>query len=232
MASSVSHDLRHHLSAIYANAEFMSDPHARDEERDELLTEVRDGVQGMTNLIESLLLFSQTGQVLQIRHESLTYLVERTVSSVHQHPECRDVAIAAEGLPAVTAWVDGTKLGRALYNLILNACQAARNGLYPPAVSVTLAEDDEKIRIGIADNGRGVPAAIRHTLFQPFVSAGKENGVGLGLTLAQHIAQEHGGEVRLELSVAGNTSFSVILYKRWLSAHQPTVTEPAVFEEH
>ncbi|HEX4320111.1 MAG TPA: HAMP domain-containing sensor histidine kinase [Acidobacteriaceae bacterium] len=232
MASSVSHDLRHHLSAIYANAEFMSDPHARDEERDELLTEVRDGVQGMTNLIESLLLFSQTGQVLQIRHESLTQLVERTVSSVHQHPECRDVAIAAEGLPAVTAWVDGTKLGRALYNLILNACQAARNGVYPPVVSVTLAEDDEKIRIGIADNGRGVPAAIRHTLFQPFVSAGKENGVGLGLTLAQHIAQEHGGEVRLELSVAGNTSFSVILYKRWLSAHQPTVTEPAVFEEH
>jgi nitrogen-specific signal transduction histidine kinase len=76
-----------------------------------------------------------------------------------------------------------------------------------------------------------VPAAIRHTLFQPFVSAGKENGVGLGLTLAQHIAQEHGGEVRLELSVAGNTSFSVILYKRRLLAHIPKDADTAVVEE-
>ena len=231
MASSVSHDLRHHLSAIYANAEFMSDPHAGDEDRNELLMEVRDGVHGMTNLIESLLLFSQTGQVLQIRYESLTQLIERTISSVHQHPECREVQIVSTGLPIVEASVDGIKLGRALYNLILNACQAARNGVYPPMVTVSLAEDEEKIRIGIADNGRGVPQAIRHTLFQPFVSAGKENGVGLGLTLAQHIAQEHGGEVRLELSVAGNTSFSVILYKRGLRAHNSKGAEIAVTEK-
>jgi signal transduction histidine kinase len=232
MASSVSHDLRHHLSAIYANAEFMSDPHAGDEDRNELLLEVRDGVQGMTNLIESLLLFSQTGQVLQIRYESLTQLVERSVSSVHQHPECREVQIVMGSLPIVEASIDGIKLGRALYNLILNACQAARNGMFPPVVTVTLAEDEEKIRIGIADNGRGVAPAIRHTLFQPFVSAGKENGVGLGLTLAQHIAQEHGGEVRLELSVAGNTSFSVILYKKSLLAHIPKSTAIAAVGKH
>ena len=56
MASSVSHDLRHHLSAIYANAEFMSLAHTGNEERTELLVEVQEGVQGMTELIESLLL--------------------------------------------------------------------------------------------------------------------------------------------------------------------------------
>jgi len=231
MASSVSHDLRHHLSAIYANAEFMSHPQADEEERNELLMEVKDGVQGMTNLIESLLLFSQTGQVLQMRHDSITQLVERTVYSVHQHPECREVQILTADLPVVEAWVDGTKLGRALYNLVLNACQAARNGSYPPVVTISLAEDEEKIRIGIADNGRGVPAAIRQTLFQPFVSAGKENGVGLGLTLAQHIAQEHGGEVKLEQSSAGHTSFCVILYKRWLLAYSRNHAEPAVARE-
>jgi signal transduction histidine kinase len=231
MASSVSHDLRHHLSAIYANAEFMSHPKAGVEERAELLIEVKDGVQGMTNLIESLLLFSQTGQVLQMRFESITQLLERTISSVHQHPECREVQILAADLPMVEAWVDGTKLRRALYNLILNACQAARHGSYPPMVRVSLAEDEEKVRIGISDNGRGVPAAIRHTLFQPFVSAGKENGVGLGLTLAQHIAQEHGGEVKLEQSVAGNTSFCVILHKSWLLAYSHKHPESVVVEE-
>jgi signal transduction histidine kinase len=231
MASSVSHDLRHHLSAIYANAEFMSHPQAGVEERNELLIEVRDGVQGMTNLIESLLLFSQTGQILQMRYESITQLVERTVSSVHQHPECREVQILAVDLPVVEAWVDGTKLGRALYNLVLNACQAARNGNYLPVVEVSLAEEGERVRIGVSDNGRGVPAAIRQTLFQPFVSAGKENGVGLGLTLAQHIAQEHGGEVHLEESVAGKTSFCVILNKSWLLAYSRKHAGPALVEE-
>ena len=71
---------------------------------------------------------------------------------------------------------------------------------------------------------------IRHTLFQPFVSAGKENGVGLGLTLAQHIAQEHGGEVKLEQSRDGNTTFCVILNKRWLLAYSRKHAEPVLVE--
>jgi signal transduction histidine kinase len=227
MASSVSHDLRHHLSAIYANAEFMSLAETGNEERLELLLEVREGVQGMTDLIESLLLFSQTGQALRMRHDSITMLVERILYSVRQHPECRDVQILAPDLKHVEAWVDGTKLGRALYNLVLNACQAARHGGGQPTVTVTLDEDEEKLRIGITDTGKGVPASIRRTLFQPFVSAGKENGVGLGLTLAQHIAQEHGGEVKLEQSVPGETTFSVVLYKRALSDFSRSQADPA-----
>jgi signal transduction histidine kinase len=227
MASSVSHDLRHHLSAIYANAEFMSLDQTGNEERLELLLEVREAVQGMTDLIESLLLFSQTGQVLHMKYESITLLLERALYSVRQHPECRDVQILAADLKHVEAWVDATKLGRALYNLVLNAAQAAKKGGGQPTVTVTLTEDEEKLRIGISDNGKGVPVSIRRTLFQPFVSAGKENGVGLGLTLAQHIAQEHGGEVKLEQSVPGQTTFSIILYKRALLAFSRNHAETA-----
>jgi signal transduction histidine kinase len=227
MASSVSHDLRHHLSAIYANAEFMSLAQTGNEERLELLLEVREAVQGMTDLIESLLLFSQTGQSLHMKYESITMLVERVLYSIRQHPECREVHILAADLQHVDAWVDGTKLGRALYNLVLNACQSAKHGDGRPTVTVTLTEDEEKLRIGITDTGKGVPQSIRRTLFQPFVSAGKENGVGLGLTLALHIAQEHGGEVRLEHSVPGDTTFSVILYKRALLDFCRSQAEPA-----
>jgi signal transduction histidine kinase len=227
MASSVSHDLRHHLSAIYANAEFMSLAQTSNDERLELLLEVREAVQGMTDLIESLLLFSQTGQALNLRYESISLLVERILYSVRQHPECREVQILAVDLKSVDAWVDGTKLGRALYNLVLNAGQSARHGGGQPTVTVTLTEDDERLRIGISDTGNGVPASIRRTLFQPFVSAGKENGVGLGLTLAQHIAQEHGGEVKLERSTPGETTFSVILYKRALLASRRAQVEAA-----
>ena len=154
MASSVSHDLRHHLSAIYANAEFMSLAQTASEERKELLLEVQEGVQGMTDLIESLLLFSQTGQVLHLHRESIAALIERTVHTVRRHPECREVTILTANLEPVEAWIDGGKLGRALYNLLLNACQAARkNGENSPTVVVTLSQDEEKLRIGICDSG-------------------------------------------------------------------------------
>ncbi len=219
MANSVSHDLRHHLSAIYANAEFMSHARAGAEERAELLQEVKEGVQGMTDLIESLLLFSQTGQVLHLHQESLASLIERTACTVRRHPECREVKILTANLEPVDAWVDGRKLDRALYNLLLNACQAARkNSEASPTVVVTLSENEERLRISIQDSGRGVPASIRDTLFQPFVSANKENGTGLGLTLAQYIAQEHGGEVMLEESSQGRTVFSILLYKKALQS--------------
>ncbi len=229
MASSVSHDLRHHLSAIYANAEFMSLPQTGKEERQELLLEVEEAVQGMTDLIESLLLFSQTGHALHLRCECLGLLIERTIHSVRRHPECRDVQILTSNLEPIEAWVDGRKLGRAVYNLVLNACQAAKKGIGPPTVTISLSETPDKLRISIGDTGRGVPAAIRDTLFQPFVSAGKENGVGLGLTLAQHVAQEHGGEVRLDESGPGKTVFSILLYKQALQTlgHTQTGSDPA-----
>jgi len=213
MASSISHDLRHHLSAIYANAEFMSLARADAAERSELLIEVKEAVREMTDLIESLLLFSQTGQMLQRQTESLAQIIDRTVHSVRQHPECRMVQIVAAGLPPVEAPVDGAKLGRAIYNLLLNACQASRRGAVPPGVTISLSEDDKRIRIAVSDTGTGVPSSILDTLFQPFVSVGKVNGTGLGLTVAQHIAQEHGGEVKLEESDAGGTTFSILLYK-------------------
>ena len=228
MASSVSHDLRHHLSAIYANAEFMSLTHTGSEERTELLLEVREGVQGMTDLIESLLLFSQTGEILHLHCESIASLIERTVHTASQHPECREVRILTPSLEPVDAWVDSGKFGRALYNLLLNACQAARSGVGAPTVMVTLSQDDEKIRIAISDSGSGVPPSIRDTLFQPFVSANKENGTGLGLTLAQHLAQEHGGEVKLEETSPGRTVFSILLYKHALLLLARSFAERAV----
>jgi signal transduction histidine kinase len=227
MARSVSHDLRHHLSAIYANAEFLSLAKTGNEERAELLLEVRDAVQSMTDLIESLLLFSQTGQTLHLHYESVSLLVERTIQAVHQHPDCRDVQISAADMSPVEAWIDARKLGRALYNLLLNACQAAKTGTPKPVVSITLSDDEEKVRIRIRDSGPGIPNSIRQTLFQPFVSAGKENGVGLGLTLALHIAQEHGGEVRLEESTPGRTVFCILLYKQALQAFGRRQSEPA-----
>jgi signal transduction histidine kinase len=219
MASSISHDLRHYLSAMYANAEFMSDGAMPQLEREELLQEVRTAVQGMTDLLDSLLLFTRTGRALYPEYQSLDAIVENAAHMVRSHPASRDVKIVLDGLAPLMAWVDAKKLGRAVYNILLNGCQAARKGSGPPTVVLTLLEDAESIFIQIADNGSGVPDAVRQTIFLPFVSEGRESGTGLGLTLAQQIAQEHGGSITLKETVDRSTVFTIVLSKAALQMH-------------
>ena len=216
MASSISHDLRHYLSAVYANAEFLGYDAASPSERAELLAEVRLGVEGMTELIDSLLLFSRTGQALQPTYESLPFLVERALHLVRTHPDAQDVSFAFDALPQIEIWMDALKVERAIYNLLLNGCQAAKLNTRTASVHISLSETEEWIRLYITDNGPGVPDSIRVTLFQPFVSEGKQGGAGLGLTLANKIAQEHGGSVALEESQPGRTVFSLSLAKATL----------------
>jgi signal transduction histidine kinase len=226
MASSISHDLRHFLSAVYANAEFLGYENIAPEERLELLGEVRHGVRGMTDLIESLLLFSRTGESLQLSCESLSFLLERALGMVRAHPDAQDVHFHVDPTPQVEAWLDALKIERALYNLLLNGSQAARQGAETPTIRVSLADEGDQFVFRVCDNGPGVPESVRVTLFQPFVSEGKTSGVGLGLTLAHKIAQEHGGGVTLEESRAGYTVFRMSLSKSTLrqfeeSAHTP-----------
>lgn len=225
MASSISHDLRHYLSAVYANAEFLGSWSVGREERAELLSEVKMGVQGMTELIESLLIFSRTGQHLQTSYESLSLVLERAIAMVRAHPDAQGIAIGCDALPSLEGWIDGKKLERALYNLLLNGCQAARKGSGPPRVRVSLVDTADWITFHVVDSGPGVSEHIRVTLFEPFVSDGKLGGVGLGLTLADRIAREHGGAVTLEASEPGHTVFSLSLAKSTLHAFEVSANE-------
>lgn len=211
MASSVSHDLRHYLAAVYANAEFLASGRLSESERNEIFGDIRAAVLGTTDMIESLLILSRTGASTTRVLESMPQLLERTVALFRAHPDAEGVRIitrvgdSTEG----TALVDGKQIERAFYNLLLNACQAARTGSAEPVVTVTLETRQRNCIITVTDNGPGVPENIRTSLFEPFVSEGKQKGTGLGLTLAQCIAVEHGGEVVLLSSRPGETVFQM-----------------------
>jgi len=211
MAQSVSHDLRNHLSAIYCNVEFMSESRTTQAEREKLQQDVHAVIQDMTGMLDSLLLIAKTGQTLHPRSVSLNEMVAHAARMVRAHPDARSVDLVIHNVDSVTGWIDCTKLGSAVYNLLLNASQAARLGLAPRRVRVTITEDQGLVHIRVMDSGRGVPASIRQTLFQPFVSTEKINGIGLGLAIVDRIVKEHGGYVDLEESGPGRTVFALHL---------------------
>jgi signal transduction histidine kinase len=216
MASSVSHDLRHYLAAVYANAEFLSSSKLSDEERAELFADIRMAVLGTTELIDSLLIFSRSNGAAVRSPEPISSLLERSVALVRAHPDAQHVQLRTqyEASAATVAMVDSKQLERAIYNLLLNACQAARASSGEPAVTAT-------------DGGPGVSDVIRDSIFEPFVSIGKQNGTGLGLTLAQCVAEEHGGSVRLVSSRPGETVFVLSIDRGILGQQGPASDNPA-----
>ena len=212
MASSISHDLRHSLAAIVANSEFLVDSHLTPAQREELYQEVRTGVNLMTDLIDSLLEFARTRESLTPSYGNVAETIQRAVQAVRLHPRHHARTIDVLCGAHVSGWFDQRKLERALYNLLLNACEAA-----PPLagkVEVTAGEVSGAITIAVADNGPGIPVSIREKLFHPFVSYGKENGTGLGLAVVQKIVQDHGGEIFVERTAEEKTVFRIVLRGR------------------
>lgn len=214
MANSVSHDLRHYLAAIYANSEFLASPTLSALERAELFEEIRLAVNGTTDMLDSLLLFGNTGSALRRSPASVAAVVERAVSLVRSHPDAERIAFhVGEVSSDTTADIDARQVERAIYNLLLNASQAAAQGSDVREVVVSIMSLHDTISITVKDSGPGVPDGIRHSLFDPFVSEGKQKGTGLGLTLAHIVANEHDGSVELVSSRPGETIFRLTLQR-------------------
>lgn len=227
MASSVSHDLRHYLAAIYANSEFLASDRLSEKERAEIFADVRTAVHGTTDLIESLLIFSRTGAGVKRSPELMATLVENAAVLIRAHPDAEGVSLVTRcDDPAHTLiTADGAQMERAISNLLLNACQAGRSTGRETKVVVAIEVLEEHMIISVIDNGEGVPESIRNSLFEPFVSEGKQKGTGLGLTLAHCIAAEHGGEVVLLRSCPGETIFQMKFARELQSWDEPTVSE-------
>jgi signal transduction histidine kinase len=209
MASSISHDLRHSLAAIVANAEFLCESHLSREQREDLYQEVRSAVSRMTELIDSLLEFSRTRASLRPTYGNVRRALDNAIQAVKSTPEFHETRIDVRQMGNVEGWFDHRKLERAFFNLLLNACESLPPGA--GRVEIELGGSGSAVEARISDNGRGIPGSIRNTLFEPFASQGKENGTGLGLTVVQKIIQDHGGEVVVERTSPEGTVFRITL---------------------
>jgi len=115
----------------------------------------------------------------------------------------------ASELPAVL--MDGEQMKQVFLNLILNAVQAMPQGGQLRIRAVLKrggAGDSAKpvVEIAIQDTGRGMPEDVKNKIFEPFFST-KEEGIGLGLSIAQRIVEEHRGEIGVETAPEKGTTF-------------------------
>ena len=209
MASTISHDLRHPLTAILAYAEFLAEVKLDEKRRSEFYREIRQAVDQMTDQLNTLLEFSKARVVYRPVYGDVKELIQHAIRTMQARPEYHNLSFTFLHEGAKEAWFDPNKLQRALHNLLLNACEAV-----PPEsgrIEVRSGQTPQGLEIRVADNGRGIPPEIRPQIFQPFVTHGKDTGTGLGLAVVQKIVQEHGGEVTVEMTGPEGTMFRIAL---------------------
>ncbi|MCL4486713.1 MAG: HAMP domain-containing histidine kinase, partial [Chloroflexi bacterium] len=113
-------------------------------------------------------------------------------------------------LPAVQA--DPDRLAQVIGNLLSNAIKYTRAG---GSITVAAAAEAGRVRIAVEDSGAGIPADEQALIFNPFFrgrAGGRfAEGMGLGLTIAQDLAQAHGGRLEVASTVGQGSRFTVWL---------------------
>jgi signal transduction histidine kinase len=208
-ASSISHDLRHYMAAVVANAEFLYEADKLKMNRDEIYHEIKMASEQMVDLLDSFRELAREEVSIAPAPALLDQIVRHAVETVLARPELRSRKVKVTTSGPTNGVFDAKKMERAFFNLLLNACEAAPDGT--GAITVDIRSSDDSFDVRIADNGPGIPAAIRESLFDPFVSSGKLNGTGLGLAIVSKIIHDHHGSVTVEETSDTGTVFSIKL---------------------
>ncbi|MDZ4799334.1 MAG: ATP-binding protein [Bryobacteraceae bacterium] len=200
IASSVVHDLRNPLAAIYSGAELLVDSEGLPPAHTKRLASniYRASRQVLTQLDDLLAL--TRGNTPASESCRLVEILEDAWAGCVTQAEQSGVTMNIRGDKDVEVTLSRPRIERVFGNLFANAIQAMPHG---GRVDVEVDTRQNAAVIRVKDTGPGVPAQIRNTLFQPFTTLGKSNGLGLGLALSRQTVLEHGGDLSLAESDGG-----------------------------
>jgi heavy metal sensor kinase len=216
-----SHELRTPTSILRTEADVtLSRPHRAEQEYRASMTIMRDAARRLTRIVDDLFLLARADSGHLVPHREELYLedvVHDAARAVRAVADQRGVKIELGRLVEAPCQGDADLLGRLLLNLFDNAIKYSPEG---GTVEVGMTRRDDRCEIAVVDAGAGVPPEARERVFERFfrVDASRSrsdisatSGAGLGLAIAQRIAEMHGGRLELAGSRPGRTEFRLTL---------------------
>jgi len=215
MAAEVAHEVRNPLSSIVLNLDLLlnevekmagTSQHPPDEGR-LLVSEVRLEVCRIQRVLADYLQFARKS-TSQRRPVCLNKLLGQKLAFMHGEFEQAGVKLRTafdQSLAPVEA--DGEQLWQATLNLVRNSLEAMHQG---GELAVSTRRDDTHAVVQVCDNGQGMASEQLRQVFTPFFTT-KATGTGLGLSLVQQIAAEHGGRVECVSAPHKGSTFAILL---------------------
>jgi signal transduction histidine kinase/ActR/RegA family two-component response regulator len=219
--ATLSHEMRTPLSAIVGWMHILRGGTASgcgEAELNEGLDVIDRNARAMVQLIDDVLDVSRivSGKVrLEIRPCDLHAVVRAGIDVVRSAAQAKDIKLRLELDPAASAVsCDSGRMQQVVWNLLSNAVKFTPKG---GTVRVTLAREQADIRIAVSDSGQGIAANLLPYVFDRFRQADSSTrrqfgGLGLGLSIAKHLVELHGGTIQAESAGEGQgATFTVLL---------------------
>jgi signal transduction histidine kinase len=206
----VVHDFRSPFSSILMAAELMQSGLADPETTQLCCNIIVEQVERVNAMAEEVLDYSRGRTSLRVERVELAGLLRHFAALNEPYLREQGVELCLEESEACHIQVDPGRVQRIVQNLVFNAAGAmgGRGG----RISLSIhAPDRDHVCIHVADNGPGIPEAIRDRVFEPFQTMGSAKGLGLGLAIAKQFALAHGGALTFETETGVGTTFRIRL---------------------
>lgn len=210
------HDLRNPLSVILGYASFLSMEEEGDPEKKRMYDEIASSSRFMLDLINDLLDVSQIEagrREIQISTFDAVAVVRRVVDAYSAPASAKSLRLSLQTPEdgGITMTSDAAKLRQVVSNLVSNAIKFSKQG---GAIEVAVMCDGPQLKVDVKDEGIGIAADQRKTIFEPFVhlasaGTGGERSTGLGLSIVQQLVDLLGGTIRVESVVGSGSTFQV-----------------------
>jgi signal transduction histidine kinase len=207
MSTSLVHDLRNPLAAIYGGAEMLVDDELSPAQVKRLAVNIYKSSRRIQELLQDLVDVTR-GRVSRRESCRLRELVAAACDAYAPMAEAQGVAVANNVPDDFELALDRSRIERVFVNLINNALEAMPNG---GTLEISAKSENGDVLVEIEDSGPGIAAEIAGRLFQPFASLGKKNGLGLGLALSRQAVLDHGGDVWVDSRPGHGARFYVRL---------------------
>jgi len=214
LSSSIVHDLRNPLAAIYGGAEIMVDSDLAPPQLKRLAGNIYRASRRIQELLQDLVNVGR-GKTEGAEICRLCEVAAAGCDSLAAPADAQGVSVRLEIPDSIELPLERARLERVFINLIGNALEAMPAG---GEITISTTLEPDHVIIQVADNGPGISPDIRDHLFQPFVSSGKKNGLGLGLALSRQTVLDHGGDMWVESKSDRGARFFMRLPLRRLAA--------------
>lgn len=194
MLSGVIHDLRTPMTLISGYTQIMAAADSVDD-RLQYAHLVNRQIELLSAMTRDLLAFARGERSILIRKVYVRRFMHEMKEYLTQELAKTDVALEVEVGYRDAARFDQNKMRRVFQNVARNAREAMPGG---GRFRVTARRDGDDLVFHFDDTGSGIPEDLRNRLFEPFETAGKAGGTGLGLAMVRQIAEEHQGSVEIE----------------------------------
>ena len=160
----------------------------------------------IADLIQSTLNYSEGQIILRSIVRNINEVLDDFIGRIDSYVKSRNCRITKKFDTNVNVKVAEKQFYQAFEHIIKNACDAMPDG---GEITIETKKSADNILISISDSGLGIPESLHQKIFEPFMSLGKREATGLGLSIAKKIIEEHGGAISVKSQIGEGATFTI-----------------------